>query len=165
MNILDDGDFESLAVARFDDDDRDLVQAGALRGAPPPLAGDDLIGVRDARNGARQNGLNDAALLDRGGEFVEFGLVEIPSRIARIGPQEFDRRLALAARALAGRGLLADVAEQRGEPAAEAGSGFRWTSGVIRHGLYLPVMSGGEGRLTPPANARSRWMTSEASFR
>ena len=50
LDVLDDGEFERLAIADVDDDDRDLVQAGALRRAPAPLAGDDLVGVGDARN-------------------------------------------------------------------------------------------------------------------
>ena len=50
LDVLDDGDFERLAVAGLDDEDRDFVQAGALGGAPAPFAGDDLVGVGDARD-------------------------------------------------------------------------------------------------------------------
>ena len=42
LHVLDDGEFERLHVGRIDDGDRHLVQAGALRRAPAPLAGDDL---------------------------------------------------------------------------------------------------------------------------
>ena len=96
LHVLDDGDLERFAVAGLDDEDRDLVQPGPLRRPPAALAGDDLVGVRDAGDGADDNRLDDAALLDRGREFFELGVVEQLSRVARIGPQELDRRLARA---------------------------------------------------------------------
>ncbi len=100
LHVFDDGDLERLAVAGLDDDDRDLVQPRPLRGPPAALAGDDLVSVRDAGNGADDDRLDDAALLDRGGELVELRVVEALARVARIGAQELDRRLARAARDL-----------------------------------------------------------------
>ena len=98
LHVFDDGDLERFAVAGLDDDDRDLVQPRPLRGPPAALAGDDFVGVRDAGNGADHDGLDNPALLDRGGQFIELVIVEPLSRVARIGAQELDRRLAGAAR-------------------------------------------------------------------
>ena len=102
LHVLDDGEFERLHVGRLDDRDRHLVQAGALRRAPAPLAGDDLVVVRRA-GCAHHDRLDDAALLDRLGELVEFGLGEIAARVARIGLEIFDRRAARLARRLGRR--------------------------------------------------------------
>ena len=52
LHILDDGDFERFTIASLDDDDRDIVEPRALRRPPAPLAGNDLISIGDARNGA-----------------------------------------------------------------------------------------------------------------
>ena len=65
---------DASVVGRFDEDDRDVVQPGALRRAPAPLAGDDLEGVGGAAHGAHDDRLDDAALADRGRELVELGV-------------------------------------------------------------------------------------------
>ena len=49
LDVLDDREFERLLVADVMDDDRHLVQAGPLRRAPAPLAGDDLVALAAAR--------------------------------------------------------------------------------------------------------------------
>ena len=77
------------------------MRARPLGGSPAPLAGDDLVRVGDAGNGANEDRLNDPALLDRGGELVELGIVEALARIAWIGTQELDRGVARRARGLA----------------------------------------------------------------
>src|SRR3984885_2726976 len=97
LDVFDDGDLERFAVTSLDDDDGDLVQLGPLRGSPAALASDDFITVRDAGNGANDDRLDDPAFLDGGGELVELRIVEPLPRIARIGAQEFDRRLARGA--------------------------------------------------------------------
>ena len=48
-------------------------------------------------------------------------LGEMATRVAGIGPQEFDRHAPLAARALERGDLVADIADQRGKPAAQTG--------------------------------------------
>ena len=56
LDVLDQRELEQLLVGAFGDvahDDRHLVQAGALRGAPAALAGDDAI--RRRRCGARES--------------------------------------------------------------------------------------------------------------
>ena len=45
LHVLDDRDLERVAVADIDRHDRHLVQAGELRGAPAPFAGDDLEAI------------------------------------------------------------------------------------------------------------------------
>jgi hypothetical protein len=77
--------------------------------------------------------LDDAALLDRGGEIVEFAFVEVSAGIARVRPQEFDWRFALTARPVDRRGFVADVSQQSGQSSAEARTGFGVASGVFGH--------------------------------
>jgi hypothetical protein len=125
LHVLDDGEFERLRVGRLHHRDRHLVQAGALRRAPAPLAGDDLEIVGLAAHAAHHDRLDDAALADRIGELVELGLAEGAARIARIGFEIFDRRAARLAPLLRCRGFLADVAHQRCEAASQ--------SRMIRH--------------------------------
>ena len=98
LHVLDDGEFERLRVSRFHHRDRHFVQAGALRRAPAPLTGDDLEPVGLAANGAHYDRLDDAALANRLGQLVEFGLGESAARVARIGFEIFDRRAAWLAR-------------------------------------------------------------------
>ena len=42
LHVFDDRDLERIGVADVDRHDRHFVQAGDLRGAPAPFAGDDL---------------------------------------------------------------------------------------------------------------------------
>ena len=45
LHVFDDRDFQRVAVADVDRHDRHFMQPGDLRGAPAPLAGDDLEAV------------------------------------------------------------------------------------------------------------------------
>src|ERR1051325_9555248 len=123
LHVLDDRELERFGVGRLVHDDRHLVQTGALRRAPAPLAGDDLESVGRAAHGAHDDRLDDAALADRAGELAELGVGEMTARIARIGLDELDRHAALATAhvLLRLRRLLvgADVADQRRETATE----------------------------------------------
>ena len=116
-------------------DDRDLVQPRPLRGPPAALAGDDFVSVRDAGDRANDDGLDDSALLDRGGEFIELRIVEPLSRVARIGAQEFDRRLAGAARETSACWRVRP-AQQGRESAPKAGPIFGAGGCVFGHGSF-----------------------------
>src|SRR5437764_7206462 len=78
LDILDQGDFERLLVAEFAHDRRDFVQPRPLRGAPAPLARDDLEAVAVRADDDR---LDDAPRLDRGGKLDEALLLEDPARL------------------------------------------------------------------------------------
>ncbi len=97
LDVLDDGDLQRLAVADLEQQNRDLVQAGALRRPPPPLAGDDLVGIDGAGDRAHQDRLENSFFLDGVGELGQLGLGVVPARIARVRPHELDRHAALAA--------------------------------------------------------------------
>src|SRR5947209_17100426 len=97
LNVLDHGNFKRRLLVGFYEDDRHVMHAGALRRPPASLAGDDLVSVGDAGDRAYQDRLQDAALFNRGSEVVEFALVEILARIARVRPQKLDRDETLAA--------------------------------------------------------------------
>ena len=134
LDVFDDGDLERLAVAGLEHEDRDFVLSRPLRGPPAPFAGDDLIGVRDAGNGADQHRLDDAAFPDRGGQLLELGIVESFARIARVRAQKLDRRLVGAARQDDRFGLFRRGAQQGCEPSPETGPVFG-AGGVFRHRL------------------------------
>src|ERR1700730_2530524 len=118
LDVFDDREFERLPVVGLEADDRHLMQSGALRRPPAALSGDDFVGVRSARHGAREKRLNDAFFLDRGGQLIEGVFAEIPPRVARIGAKKFDRNFLLAARA-GGGGERLRAAEQHGKTAPE----------------------------------------------
>ena len=127
LHVLDDRKLQRFAVGRLDDDDRHFVQAGALRGAPAPLAGDDLECVGRAADRPHHDRLNHAALANRSRQLIQLFVGEHAPRIARIRPQRTGRHAPLAARTL-GRALGADVTDQRGKPAAQSRSRC-----VLRH--------------------------------
>src|SRR6202030_4841168 len=94
LHVFDDRDLKRVGIADIDRHDRDLVQAGDLRGAPAPLTGDDLKAILYAFDRTHHERLDHAVLPDRIGELTEFGIGKGPARIARIGLDEFDRDLA-----------------------------------------------------------------------
>ena len=98
LHVLDDHDLQRVVVADIDRHDRHVMQAGALRGAPAPLAGDDLEAIRRALHRPHDDRLDHAMLPDRMPRAHRVRHRKIPARIARIGLQEFDRHLALRAR-------------------------------------------------------------------
>ena len=100
LNILDDGELQRFRIRRLDDDDRHFVQAGALRGAPAPFAGDDLVAVRDAAQRAHDDRLNDAAFAQRRRELFKFDGSKYAPRIAGVRPQRAGRQPPLRARPL-----------------------------------------------------------------
>ena len=138
LHVFNDGDLKRFAVAGFDDNDRNLVQASPLGGPPAALAGDDFIRIRDAGDGANDHRLDDPALLDRGGQFFELRVVESLSRIAGIGAQELDRRLARAAR---GFGVLGVRPAQQGRQSSAQAWAIFDAGCVFGHGPFLRVLS------------------------
>ena len=89
----------------------------ALRGAPPPLAGNQLEGSFLTGERPDQQGLDDALLADRLGERIEFGLIKAPPRLERPRADQLDRHAALRRR-IRGRAALG-LAEQGCETTAE----------------------------------------------
>ena len=88
LDVLDDGVFERGPVVDLDDDHRHLVQAGHLRRAPAPLAGDDFIHRGLIGHRPHQDRLHDAALADRPGQGFDLICFEVLAWVARIGAQE-----------------------------------------------------------------------------
>ncbi|CAH1662878.1 hypothetical protein BOSEA31B_12454 [Hyphomicrobiales bacterium] len=158
LHVLDDGDLQRLAIIGFDENDRDIVQLGALRRPPAPLAGDDLIGIDHARNRADDDRLQNAAFANRIRQLVEILLDEAASRIAGARAQELDRNPALTTRTLDRTDFLTDIADQRCQTATKAGTPLFFGH---RHPRYL-ILS-----LVQAAarKARSRLITSDASRR
>ena len=114
LHVLDDRDLERLVVGDLDRHDRHVVQAGALRRAPAPLAGDDLEVVRRAGTAARGSA---GSRRSRGS--MRPAPRARPRRnscadCADWARSEFDRHAALRARRSPSP-LVADVADQRRE--------------------------------------------------
>ena len=124
LDVFDDRDFERFGLRDVEGNDRHFVQAGELGGAPAAFAGDDLKAIRRALHRAHHDRLDDAVLLDGGGELSEFGIGKCPARVARIRFQKFDRHLALAARPVDMRGLAADISDQTCKTAAQSRTRF-----------------------------------------
>ena len=110
---------ESLRLA---DHRRQLVQPGALCRPPAALAGHDLVGrgVLAAVSGPHHQGLDDAFLADRGGQALDLGLVEVLAWLVGLGRQVLDGDGEQRACACAKRAFLHGLAEEGGEPLAEA---------------------------------------------
>src|ERR1019366_3824885 len=131
LDVFDDREFKRLTVVGLDADDWHLMQSGALRRPPAALSGDDLEHARLTRHRAGEKGLDNAFLLDRGGQLGEFLFAKMPARIAGIGTQKFDRDFSWAARGLQ-RTLRLSLgpAEEGGETAPEPRPrffrGFTW---------------------------------------
>jgi len=67
------------------------METGELGGAPAALAGDDLKFPGRFGEGPDQDRLNDTALADGIGQFLQRFGVELPPGLLRISPDEFDR--------------------------------------------------------------------------
>ena len=126
LQILDQRDLDHLGIAEAADEDRDLVQPDALRRAPAPLAGDQLVlgGLPAHRrpHRAHQQRLHDPLAADRLRQPLQLLLGEMAARLERRGTDRLDRHRADAARADAarlGRKLRPGLAEQRRETASE----------------------------------------------
>ena len=81
LEVLDEGELELLAIGELADDRRDAVEAGRLRGAQPPLAGDELVAVDRLGDEDR---LEDAVLGDARGQRREALGVEPLARLVRV---------------------------------------------------------------------------------
>jgi hypothetical protein len=132
LDVLDNSDFERLAVAGLEHDDWDLVLSSPLGRTPSPLAGNNLISICDTWDGTNEDRLYDSALPDRRGQLLEFGLVEPFARIARVGAQKLNRRLAGATRQGDRLRLFARGAQKGRKPSTEAGPMFG-SGGVFGH--------------------------------
>jgi hypothetical protein len=109
LYIFREGNEEGFVIGELANQAGDSVQAGFLGGSPAALTDDDLIfgfGIRawscGFRDGANQDGLKDAYLGDRGGEFAEFFLVNELSRLQRAGGDGLEGDFHLSSR---GNGL------------------------------------------------------------
>ena len=100
------------------DDRGHLLQAGLLRRPPAPLAGDQLVAA--VGEGADEEGLDDAAGLDRGGEGGQRLGIEAGSRLVGVGLDQVDRQLAQLAGAV---GL--SFGQDRRQAAADPRAWFR----------------------------------------
>ncbi len=82
LEVLDQRDLEHVAIISVTDDRRDAHHVRLLGRAPAAFAGDYLESLAHPPD---DNRLEHAVRFDRGHEFGEFSLVEIPARLERIG--------------------------------------------------------------------------------
>lgn len=83
LNVFDDGDFERGLAGGSSDDDGDGFESSDFGGAEAAFTGDEFELV--IAEGSDDEGLKDAEFSDGDGEFFEFFLVELGSRLARVG--------------------------------------------------------------------------------
>jgi hypothetical protein len=94
LDVLDERHGERGLVGNLAHQHRHFVQAGELRSAPAPFAGDDLVAAAVDR--AHQDRLHDALRLDRGGQLVQRLLVHVRARLVLAGLQVVDAQGVLA---------------------------------------------------------------------
>ena len=87
LEILNDGDLHRLLVGDLADDGGDGGLAGALRGEPAALAGDELEASGVLADG---DGLDDSGDLDGIGELVEGDFVEVGAGLVGIAVDQLD---------------------------------------------------------------------------
>ena len=71
LDILDDCKLECIAIVNLDDNNRNIVKAGALGRPPPPFARNDFKVVMTGR--AHNERLNDPAVSDRLSKLIKLG--------------------------------------------------------------------------------------------
>ncbi len=97
------------------DEAGDLVQAGQLRGPPPPLTGDDDVVARSGLVRPHDDWLADPGPLETVGQRLEAGGVEVLADLAI--------------------GSWADVVEREGEQLGHRGTAGRGASAASRHAV------------------------------
>ena len=152
LDVLDDGQFERLAVAHLAHHDRHVVQLGQLGGAPAALARHDLVSVGFAGDRPHQDRLQNALLLHRLGEVVQ---ILFARNVCAAGSGwASETRSAWCARAAARFAARRHrlFADQSGQAAAQ----------VRADAFLLPKFS--RLRAHAAARIRSRWISSPASL-
>jgi hypothetical protein len=145
-------------VQRFDHG-RNRSQAGPLRRAPAPFAGDDLELVGLVRRGTHQDRLQHALIADRSRQGFQIGLVEMTARLIGIAMQQFDGQLALARRRASGRSRVRARLGGRVGLAQQSRQSTPQSPASFNHGRLHRLYAACAWR------ARSRFTTSRASFR
>jgi len=87
LQILHEGHFEGELFGHSADHDGHALQRRALRGAPTPLAGNQLIAGTDFADNKR---LDNPARLNRASELIEGLLTEARARLVRAGIDQID---------------------------------------------------------------------------
>ena len=95
LNVLDQRHGQSRLVGNLADQRRHFGEPGQLRRAPAPLAGNDLVAVARAAQGAHENRLHQPLRLDRSGQLFERGRVHLRARLVLARLQTADRQRAL----------------------------------------------------------------------
>ena len=97
LDIFDQRNRHHLALIEIADNRRNFMQFGALRRAPAPFAGDQLVAALALKR-TDDDGLDDPALRDRAGKIVERFVVENLARLAgqRLDPGHRDGRKSTA---------------------------------------------------------------------
>ncbi len=83
LNILDQRDGEGFGLVEIADDRRNLMQTGALRGAPAAFSSDELEPVAVGGR-ADEDRLDDTARGNRFGQFLQRILIEATARLHRV---------------------------------------------------------------------------------
>ena len=157
LHILDDREFQRLLVTHIEHNHRQFMQPGPLGRAPATFPGDDLENIRYARFGPHHERLDNPFLPDRIRELREILISENLARVERVGAYELDRHAALAASALLHDSLVRSISDQGGKSSSKS----RWPArrNLINHRVF-PLAA-----QAAVLSCRSRWITSEASFR
>jgi hypothetical protein len=111
LEVLDEGELESLTVVEPADDRGDALETGRRGRSDAPLTGDQLIAVEGLRDEDR---LEDAVLADARRQRGHLGVTEATTRLIRVRADARERDVDGSAAGVAAR------RDQRGKPAAQA---------------------------------------------
>jgi len=180
LEVLDEGEFEDLAVGGGPFDDGNLGQAGEAGSTPATFAGDEFESFAD---GADDERLDDPLFADGVGEFAEGLLGEVAARLERAGNDAVEGDLADAVAGWGGsrrrglgwwrdrcqgsrwrRGSTSAAAQQRTQASsqrrlrhgAQIRDGTRRGAMAERADVKVEGFSGWRGRVAPQAWALGR---------
>ena len=159
LDVLDEGDFQRLAVAQFADEHGYVMNAGPLGGAPAAFAGHDFVLAASQR--PDDDGLEQSLVADRACQILEITLGEVLARIVGTRLQQVNGHVAQGAHVLHYRFFAGVIADQCGQSAAKS------LLGGAGH-VHLVLLSGSGqslrgGIVQAARSSRSRRMISEAS--
>ena len=132
LEVLNDGDLHGLLVGDLAEDGGDGGLAGALRGEPATLAGDELEAATS--QAADEDGLNDTIGADAGGELFELVIGEAGAGLEGIavdlGDGDFAGLAGIGGRIGHSGGCCGGGAGQKGVESLAEGAAFGVNNGV-----------------------------------
>jgi hypothetical protein len=137
LYVLYDGEFERVAFTCIDDDYGNFVLPCALRSTPTSLSGYDFVLIRILGDYSNQDWLDDPALSNRFGKFVECGVVDSLTGIPWVRSENLYWRCSCVKWTCGGVRTILRGAKESGKAASETRPKFGGT-GIVSHVFVTP---------------------------